>query len=206
VKLSADEKRLFQQANRVLTNMSKRTKDKNVENALEFAKRDLNIFGKHTKFAIDATTTERQKNALLRSAQKLIDSPYATKKGTENLYKKQRDKFAERYGLTTRQASKLINLFDAKKNPEVARAWERIRNDVNYQAVKPFIKDDLSQITSDIGDKKFGLMMRLFNESGLQGEENYNFAVFLKDDEIVSFFENNDLETLADFVNNKEWE
>ena len=206
MKLSADEKRLFQQANRVLTNMSKRTKDKNVENALEFAKRDLNIFGKHTKFAIDATTTERQKNALLRSAQKLIDSPYATKKGTENLYKKQRDKFAERYGLTTRQASKLINLFDAKKNPEVARAWERIRNDVNYQAVKPFIKDDLSQITSDIGDKKFGLMMRLFNESGLQGEENYNFAVFLKDDEIVSFFENNDLETLADFVNNKEWE
>lgn len=207
MKLSMDEKRLFQRANRLMTQMEKRSsKDKNVENALEFAKRDLNIFGKNDKFKVTESTTERQKNALLRSAQKLIDSPYSTQKGTKALYKKQRDTFAKQYGLTKKQASNLINLFDAKENPEIARAWERIRNDVNYQAVRPFIKDDLSQTVSDIGDKKFGLMMRLFNESGLQGEENYTFANFLKDDEIVSFFENNDLETLTDFVNNKEWQ
>lgn len=204
MKLSLDEKRLFTQANRTLSNMTKRANDKNVSNALKFAQRDLNIFGKMSKYGVNKNTTERQKNALLRSAQKLIDSPYATKKGTQNLYKQQRNTFAKRYGLTKKQASKMIDLFDADKNPEVAQAWERIRYEVNYQAIKPHLKDEMSDMVNDIGDKKFGLMMRLYTESGLSGE--MNFAQFLSDDDYTSFFENNNLETLQEFVNNREWQ
>lgn len=204
MKLSLDEKRLFAQANRTLSNMTKRANDKNVSNALKFAQRDLNIFGKMSKYGVNKNTTERQKNALLRSAQKLIDSPYATKKGTQNLYKQQRNTFAKRYGLTKKQASKMIDLFDADKNPEVAQAWERIRYEVNYQAIKPHLKDEMSDMVNDIGDKKFGLMMRLYTESGLSGE--MNFAQFLSDDDYTSFFENNNLETLQSFIDGKEWE
>lgn len=204
MKLSLDEKRLFTQANRVMTNMAKRANDKNVSNALKFAQRDLNIFGKMSKYGVNKNTTERQKNALLRSAQKLIESPYATKKGTQNLYKQQRNTFAKRYGLTKKQASKMIDLFDADKNPEVAQAWERIRYEVNYQAIKPHLKDEMSDMVNDIGDKKFGLMMRLYTESGLSGE--MNFAQFLSDDDYTTFFENNNLETLQNFIDGKEWE
>ena len=204
MKLSLDEKRLFTQANRILSYMTKRANDKNVSNALKFAQRDLNIFGKMSKYGVNKSTTERQKNALLRSAQKLIDSPYATKKGTQNLYKQQRNTFAKRYGLTKKQASKMIDLFDADKNPEVAQAWERIRYEVNYQAIKPHLKDEMSDMVNDIGDKKFSLMMRLYIESGLSSE--INFAQFLSDDDYTTFFESNNLETLQNFIDGKEWE
>ena len=208
--LSHDEQQLLSQANRRLTNMRKRAKfDSNVDNAIAFAESDISIAskGKYNRFKVTQSMTERQKKAMLRSAENLIESPYSTKKETESLYRRQRNTFAERYGLTKQQASKMINLFNKKKNPEVAEAWEKLRNNVNYEAIVPILKNEekLGDVVRNIGDTKFGLMMRLFIEGSMQSSE-YNFANFLQDKEIVSFFEKSstdEIEAFIDVVKNK---
>ena len=208
--LSHDEQQLLAQANKRLTNMRKRAKfDSNVDNAIAFAESDISIAskGKYNRFKVTQSMTERQKKAMLRSAENLIESPYSTKKETESLYRRQRNTFAERYGLTKQQASKMINLFNKKKNPEVAEAWEKLRNNVNYEAIVPILKNEekLGDVVRNIGDTKFGLMMRLFIEGSMQSSE-YNFANFLQDKEIVSFFEKSstdEIEAFIDVVKNK---
>lgn len=208
--LSHDEQQLLAQANRRLTNMRKRAKlDSNVDNAIAFAESDISIAskGKYNRFKITQSMTERQKKAMLRSAESLIESPYSTKKETEALYRRQRNTFAERYGLTKQQASKMIDLFNKKKNPEVAEAWEKLRNNVNYESIVPILKNEekLGDVVRNIGDKKFGLMMRLFTEGSMQSSE-YNFANFLQDREIVDFFEKSstdEIEAFIDVVKNK---
>lgn len=208
--LSHDEQQLLAQANRRLTNMRKRAKlDSNVDNAIAFAESDISIAskGKYNRFKVTQSMTERQKKAMLRSAENLIESPYSTKKETELLYRRQRNTFAERYGLSKQQASKMIDLFNKKKNPEVAEAWEKLRNNVNYEAIVPILKNEekLGDVVRNIGDKKFGLMMRLFTEGSMQSGE-YNFANFLQDREIVDFFEKSstdEIEAFIDVVKNK---
>lgn len=208
IKLSRNEKELLRQANRLRTNMIKRAQhDKNVKKALEFSTEDIKIFsrGKSKKFEITSEMTERQKRAMLRSAESLTESVYAREKSTQALYRRQRKSFAENYNLSYRQAGQLINLFDKDENPEVADAWEKIKSTTTYNAIVPLLKSDnkLADVVNNIGDKKFGLMMRLYTESGLAKE--MNFASFLSDKEIVGFFNNNNLDTLEDFVNDKQW-
>lgn len=208
--LSHDEQQLLSQANRRLTNMRKRAKfDGNIDNAVAFAESDISIAskGKYNRFKVTQSMTERQKKAMLRSAENLIESPYSTKKETEALYKRQRNTFAERYGLTKRQASSMIDLFNKKKNPKVAEAWEKLRNNVNYEAIVPILKNEekLGDVVRNIGDIKFGLMMRLFVEGSMQSSK-YNFANFLQDREIVDFFEKSttdEIESFIDVVKNK---
>lgn len=202
--LSHDEQQLLSQANRRLTNMRKRAKlDDNVDNAVAFAESDISIAskGKYNRFKVTQSMTERQKKTMLRSAENLLESPYSTKKETEALYRRQRNTFAERYGLTKQQASKMINLFNKKKNPKVAEAWEKLRNNVNYEAIVPILKNEekLGDVVRNIGNKKFGLMMRLFVEGSMQSSE-YNFANFLQDREIVSFFEKSSTDEIESFI------
>lgn len=206
--ISRDEQELLRQANRRITLMSKRSTDANVSRAMQFATEDIRIHssGQSTKFAVTDNMTDRQARAMVRAAEQLISSPYSNKKETEKLYRTQVAHFAENYGLTKKQAKELINLFDKKKNPEVADAWEKIRDTTMYQAAVPFLKDEnkMADLVQNIGPKKFGLMLRLYKESGLIGEQN--LAQFLSDKEYTSFFANNSLETLESFVDNKMWE
>lgn len=185
--------------------MSKRAKsDKNIENALSYALEDIAIFGKNgKKYKVTKSMSERQKNALLRSAEQLINSPYSTVKATRALYKKQRDKFAENYGLTKKQAQRIINMFSSDK--QVADAWERIRSDVKYTAIVPHLKDGkLSSIAQNIGVKKYGQLMRLYVEGGFTNE--LDFASFISDKEYLNFAKNMTLSELTDFVDSKPWE
>lgn len=207
--ISRDEQELLRQANRRLTLMSKRQEsDANVSRAMEFAKEDIRIHssGQANRFAVTENMTDRQARAMVRAAEQLIASPYSNKKETEKLYNRQVSQFAQNYSLTKKQAKELINLFDKKKNPEVADAWEKIRDTTTYQAAVPFLKDEnkMADLVQNIGPKKFGLMLRLYKESGLIGEQN--LAQFLSDKEYTSFFANNSTETLEKFVNEKMWE
>ena len=202
--LSYDEKQLLSQANRRLTNMRKRAKtDKNVENALTFAESDINIIGKGkvTKFKVTQSMTERQKKSMLRIAEQLIESPYSTQKETINLYKRQQETFAKRYNLSKKQAKEMISLFDAKKNPEVAEAWQKIKSMTSYDAIVPLLRNDekLGDVVNDIGHEKFGQMMRLYIEGSMMAD-NYSFADFLSDREIVDFFKTMSVDEINNFI------
>lgn len=208
--LSKDEKDFLKQANRRLSNMSKRSaNDKNVKNALEYALTDINIFSnkKSNKFEVTIEMSERQKNAMLRSAERLINSPYSSEKETEKLYRRQRNTFAKNYGLSKRQAQNVIdNIFsdDNGKNSQVADAWEKIKTDIKYESIKPHLKDGkLSDVSQNIGAEKFGQLMRLYVEGGFVGEQD--FATFISDKDYLQFAQNMTLDELKDFVNNKPW-
>lgn len=205
--LSLDEKNLLAQANRRLTNMSKRASDdKNVENALKFATADLRIFTNGgTRYKVTPKMTERQKNAVLRSAQKLIDSPYSTQSETQQLYRRQRNTFAERYGVSKKVASAMIKTFNKDNDPKVAEAWERIRGDVKYESIKQHLKDGMfGETVENIGDEKFGQLFRLYAESGLITEQD--FASFISDPEYISFANQFTADEMSELINNRFWE
>lgn len=205
--LSRDESELLKQANRRLTLMHKRAKsDLNVENAITFVESDLNIINKGAKtprFKVTSSMTERQKKSMLRVAEQLIESPYSSAKTTKALYKKQQKTFAQRYGLTKKQAKEMINLFDSKKNPRTANAWQKIKDLTSYDAIVPILKDDkkIGEVQSQIGNEKFGRLMILYTEGGLQSN-NYTFADFLSDRDIIHAFEMMSLEEIDDFIEN----
>lgn len=205
-KLSLDEKKFLAQANRLLTLMKKRQDyDANVKKAITFAESDISLVGKGkvTKFAVTNDMSERQKKSMLRIAENLIESPYSTSKATKALYKRQRDTFAERYGLTKKQAKKVISLFDARKNPKIASAWNKIKDLTTYDAITPILKDDnkIGDVVRNIGDEKFGLIMRAYVESGVASDD-FTFAEFLSNNDIISYFEENSLEYLENMLDN----
>lgn len=205
--LSRDEKELLRQANRRLTNMQKVSNDKNVQNAVKFAQRDISLAtaGKQSKYKVTSSMTERQKKAMINSATKIMDSPYSTVKGREKFYRERTKQFAKTFGVTTRQAKQLQNtLFE--RNTPTGQAWLKIQSEPIYQGTSRAISNSIGEIVSNIGNQKFGLMMRLYTEASLQDDYDQGFIGFLEDKEIRSFFENNSLDTISDFVNNKMWE
>ena len=200
MKLSHDERVLLQQANRRLSNMRKRVKfDKNLQNTIDFAMSDIRLSGGKDKYIVRKGFTERQKNAMLRSASQLIESPYSTYKGTQDLYRRQRQTLAKTFDITEKQAKELINLFDEEKNPETAEAWKRIRGETRYNAISPIIKDSYSGTIQNIGTKKFGQLIRLYTEASLQSSE-YSFANLISDPDIIAFFESHTSEEINNFI------
>ena len=205
--LSRDEKELLRQANRRLTNMQKVSNDKNVQNAVKFAQRDISLAsaGKQSKYKVTSSMTERQKKAMINSATKIMDSPYSTVKGREKFYRERTKQFAKTFGVTTRQAKQLQDTLFEQNNP-TGKAWLKIQSEPIYQGTSKAISNSIGEIVSNIGNQKFGLMMRLYIEASLQDDYEQGFIGFLEDKEIRSFFENNSLDTISDFVNNKMWE
>lgn len=205
VTLSPDVKNTLMQANRRLTNMEKRTSDKNVRNTLEIARNDLSILSKGNKYTISSDMTQRQANAVLRSAETLISSPYSTSKGTQALYRKQRKTLGKELGLNAKQTADLVSLFDETNDIKTSNAWQKIKDEPLYTGLSKSIMSSIGESVQNIGAKKFGYMMRLYTEAGLQDDYN-SFVDYLNDKEIQSFFANNNLNTISDFVDNKLWE
>lgn len=208
MKLAKITSELFRQANRLLTNMTKRAKsDSNVQHALDLAREDIGLFskGKSTKFGVNSSMNEKNLKSMVRAAEQLLNSPYSRQKSTDALYRQQRKTFGERYGLTPKQTKQIVDLFDAKKNPKTAEAWESIKDKVEYNAIVPHLRDGkLADVANDLGTKKLGLMLRLYVESGLSGD--MDLIQYLSDTDYYNFFKNNDNETISDFVNNRLYE
>ena len=205
--LSTQAKNILAQANRRLTNMTKRqTTDRNVHNALAMAKSDINItsHNQSTKYQITSNMTQRQAEAMLRSAESLIQSPYSSVKGTQALYRKQRKELGKSMELSARQTKQLVDLFDESKDSKTAQAWQKIKDEPIYIGLSKSIKSSIGEQVQNIGAKKFGYMMRLYTEAGLQ-DDYESFVDFLNDNEIQSFFANNNTDTISDFVDNKMW-
>lgn len=206
-KLSKELKNTLAQANRKLTKMQGRAmSDGNVKNTLAMTHNDLAILtrGQSTRYAIPEGATQRQVEAIIRSAETLNQSPYSTVKGTEALYRRQRKALSKATGLNARQTKQLVDLFDEKKDSKTAQAWQKIKDEPIYIGLSKSITSSIGEQVQNIGSKKFGFMMRLYTEAGLQNDYN-SFVDFLNDTEIQSFFANNTLETVGEFVNGKMW-
>lgn len=205
--LSPQAKNTLAQANRRLTNMSKRqTSDKNVRNALAMAKNDISITSRNqsTKYQITSNMTPRQAETMLRSAESLIQSPYSSAKGTQALYRKQRKELGRSMGLNARQTKQLVDLFDESKDSKTAQAWQKIKDEPIYIGLSKSVKSSIGEQVQNIGTKKFGYMMRLYTEAGLQNDYE-SFVDYLNDSEIQSFFANNTTNTISNFIDNKMW-
>lgn len=205
--LSSEVRNTLTQANRRLTNMTKRqTSDKNVHNALAMIKNDIKIISRNhsTKYKITSNMTQRQAETMLRSAVSLIQSPYSTTKGTQALYRKQRKELGRSMGLNARQTKQLVDLFDESKDSKTAQAWQKIKDEPIYIGLSKSVKSSIGEQVQNIGAKKFGYMMRLYTEAGLQNDYE-SFVDFLNDSEIQSFFANNTTDTISTFVDSKMW-
>ena len=206
-KLSKELKNTLAQANRKLTKMQGRAmSDGNVKNTLAMAMSDLSILtrGQGSRYTIPEGATQRQAEAIIRSAETLNQSPYSTVKGTEALYRQQRKTLSKATGLNAKQTKQLVSLFDEKNDPMTAQAWQKIKDEPIYIGLSKSIKSSIGEQVQNIGAKKFGLMMRLYTEASLQDDYN-SFVDYLNDNEIQSFFANNTMKTVSDFVNNKLW-
>lgn len=215
--LSKQEKELLRQANRLLTNMQKVAKnDKNVENALKFAMSDINLAGGKNKYEVNIDTTERQKNAMLRSAQRVFESPYSRTKTREQLYRDRRKTFMKTFGIkSARKAKQLESLFYDVKNPktgeyeetETSSAWKKIQDEPLYLGTSKAIASSIGEVMNDIGNKKFGLMMRFYTEAGLQSlySQQQGFVSFLQDKDITGMFESLTYSELENIIDNKLW-
>lgn len=215
--LSRQEKELLRQSNRLLTNMKKASKnDINVKNALKFAMSDINLAGGKGKYKVTLDMTERQKNAMLRSAQRVFESPYSRAKTREQLYRNRRKTFMKTFGIkSARKAKRLESLFYDVKNPKTgeleetptSRAWKKIQDEPLYLGTSKAIASSIGEVMSDIGSKKFGLMMRFYTEAGLQSLYNnqQGFISFLQDKDITGMFESLNYSELENIIDNKLW-
>lgn len=215
--LSRQEKDLLRQSNRLLTSMKKAAKkDKNVENALKFAMSDINLAGGKGKYEVTIDTTERQKNAMLRSAQRVFESPYSRVKTREQLYRNRRKTFMKTFGIkSARKAKKLESLFYDIKNPitgeyeetATSSAWKKIQDEPLYLGTSKAIASSIGEVMNNIGNKKFGLMMRFYTEAGLQSLYNnqQGFVSFLQDKDITGMFELLNYSELENIIDNKLW-
>ena len=215
--LSRQENELLRQSNRLLTNMKKASKnDSNVKNALKFALSDINLAGGKDKYKVTLEMTERQKNAMLRSAQRVFESPYSRVKTREQLYRNRRKTFMETFGIkSARKAKQLESLFYDVKNPftgeleetPTSSAWKKIQDEPLYMGTSKAIASSIGEVMSDIGSKKFGLMMRFYTEAGLQSLYNnqQGFISFLQDKDITGMFESLNYSELENIIDNKLW-
>ena len=215
--LSKQEKELLRQSNRLLTNMKKVSKnDKNVENALSFAMTDINLAGGKGKYSVTLDMTERQKNAMLRSAQRVFESPYSRTKTREQFYRDRRKSFMQTFGIkSAKKAKQLESLFYDVKNPKTgdyeetptSRAWKKIQDEPLYMGTSKAITSSIGEVMNDIGNKKFGLMMRFYTEAGLQSlyNQQQGFVSFLQDKDITGMFQSLTYSELENIIDNKLW-
>lgn len=215
--LSRQEKELLRQSNRLLTSMKKTSKnDSNVKNALKFALADISLAGGKGKYKVTLDMTERQKNAMLRSAQRVFESPYSRVKTREQLYRNRRKIFMETFGIkSARKAKQLESLFYDVRNPKTGEqeetptssAWKKIQDEPLYLGTSKAIASSIGEVTNDIGIKKFGLMMRFYTEAGLQSLYNnqQGFISFLQDKDITGMFESLTYSELENIIDNKLW-
>lgn len=215
--LSKQEKELLRQSNRLLTSMQKAAKnDSNVKNALKFALSDINLAGGKGKYKVTLEMTERQKNAMIRSAQRVFESPYSRVKTREQLYRDRRKSFMETFGIkSARKAKQLESLFYDVKNPKTGEleetptssAWKKIQDEPLYIGTSKAIASSIGEVMNDIGSKKFGLMMRFYTEAGLQSLYNnqQGFISFLQDKDITGMFESLNYSELENIIDNKLW-
>lgn len=215
--LSKQEKELLRQSNRLLTSMKKASKnDSNVKNALKFAMSDINLAGGKGKYKVTLDMTERQKNAMLRSAQRVFESPYSRVKTREQLYRDRRKSFMETFGIkSARKAKQLESLFYDVKNPKTGEleetptssAWKKIQDEPLYIGTSKAIASSIGEVMNDIGSKKFGLMMRFYTEAGLKSLYNnqQGFISFLQDKDITGMFESLNYSELENIIDNKLW-
>lgn len=191
-------------------------KDKNVENALKFAMSDINLAGGKNKYKVTIDMSERQKNAMLRSAQRIFESPYSRVKSREQLYRNRRKSFMQTFGIkSARKAKQLESLFYDTKNPvtgeleetPTSSAWKKIQDEPLYIGTSKAIASSIGEVMNDIGSKKFGLMMRFYTEAGLQSLYNnqQGFISFLQDKDITGMFESLNYSELENIIDNKLW-
>lgn len=190
--------------------------DKNVENALKFALSDINLAGGQGKYDVTIDMSERQKNAMLRSAQRVFESPYSRVKSREQLYRNRRKTFMQTFGIkSARKAKQLESLFYDIKNPvtgeleetPTSSAWKKIQDEPLYLGTSKAIASSIGEVMNDIGSKKFGLMMRFYTEAGLQSLYNnqQGFISFLQDKDITGMFESLTYSELENIIDNQLW-
>ena len=211
--LSRAEKTFISQQNRLLTKMSKRAaNDRNVANALEFAKADMKLLGIN-KLVVNKDMTERQKKVVMNIAERINQSPYSRVKSTEKLYRERRKEMAKTFGISIKQARQLEKMFWGEYNEKSARwedtatslAWKKIKDEPLYRGTSLQISTKIGEITQDIGSKKFGLMMRLYTEGEFQDAYKDGFLGFLLDGFWLNYFEQTPVNEITDFVNSKPW-